>query len=49
MSGCVYFYHIQRLINAMMTGVYNATVDFNHDGIISWADLQFALLIYGSC
>lgn len=49
MSGCVYFYHIQRIIQCMMTGVYNATVDFNYDGIISWQDLAFALNIFGTC
>jgi len=49
MSGCVYWYHIQRIITCMTTGVYNGTVDFDYNGIINWQDLAFALNIFGSC
>jgi len=43
MAGCVYFYHIQRILAAMSDGTYDGTVDFDGNGIINFSDLLFAL------
>jgi hypothetical protein len=49
MSGCVYMYHINRIIQCMTSGTYNGTVDFDYNGVINFSDLLIALNIFGSC
>jgi len=43
MAGCIYFYHIQRILAAMSGGNYDGTVDFDFNGVVNFNDLLFAL------
>ena len=46
MAGCIYMYHIQRLLACLAGGPYDGTVDFNHDGAVTLTDFLFALTNY---
>jgi len=43
MAGCVYMYHLQRILACFGGAPYDGTVDFNSDGLVNMSDLFFAL------